>query len=217
MASGMIHYVISKKVAVLAKIEDVERFLLGAVVAPDASSHAEGSYDKAHFQGWSQDKSRKGIDFNRFADKYGDRFEADAFYLGYWCHLLEDAIWVHDVVDKYVRVYTGEVKKAYYQKGYKDYERLNYLLLKEYGLQSLEFTGREVPVEEVRLDLMESVIESVKGYFVAESCKKEELELYTWEVITSYIDKCVQVCAEEIEKWKTGKENRQAEQYYVKA
>ncbi len=217
MASAMIHYVISKRVAELTGIEDVERFLLGAVVAPDASSHADGSYDKAHFGGLSAEGRRKGIDFNRFADKYGKRFEADAFYLGYWCHLMEDAIWCRDVVDKYVRIYTGEVKKAYYQKGYNDYARLNYLLLKEYGLQRPEFENKEVPVEEVCQDLLASVIESVKGYFKAEPCKKDELELYTWEVITSYIDKCVQVCTEEIEKWKTGTENRQAEQYYVKA
>ena len=64
MASGMIHYVISKRVAEIAGIEDVERFLLGAVVAPDASSHADETYDKAHFQGCSQDRTMKGIDFN---------------------------------------------------------------------------------------------------------------------------------------------------------
>jgi len=217
VASGMIHYVISKRVAKLVGIEDVERFLLGAVVAPDASSHSDGSYDKAHFQGWLQDRTMKGIDFNRFADKYGDRFEADDFYLGYWCHLMEDAIWVHDVVDKYVRIYTGEVKKTYYQKGYKDYERLNYLLLQEYGLQSFAFINREVSVEEVRQELLTSVIESMKGYFEAEPCKKEELELYIWEVITAYIDNCVQFCTEEIKKWRRGKENSQAEQYFVKA
>jgi len=74
-----------------------------------------------------------------------------------------------------------------------------------------------VPVEEVRQDLVEAMIESVKGYFAVVPCKQEELELYTWEVITAYIDKCVQVCAEEIEKWKMGKENRSAKQYYVKA
>lgn len=217
MASSMIHYVISKRVAEIAGIEDLERFLLGAVVAPDASSHADGTYDKAHFQGWLQDRTMKGIDFNRFADKYGDRFKEDTFYLGYWCHLMEDAIWVHDVANKYVRIYTGEVKKAYYQKGYKDYDRLNYLLLEEYRLSKPDFFRREVPLEEVRQDLLESMIESVKGYFVAEPCKKEELELYTWEEITAYIDKCVQVCVEEIEKWRTGNENRPAEQYYVKA
>ena len=217
MASNMIHYVISKKVAEQAKIADLERFLLGAVVAPDASSHADGSYDEAHFQGWSQDKSLKGIDFNRFADKYGERFEEDSFYIGYWCHLMEDALWFHDVVNRYVRIYTGEVKKAYYQKGYKDYERLNYLLLQEYGLQSFAFINRTVLVEEVRRDLLISVIESMKGYFEAVPCKKEELELYTWEVITAYIDKSVQFCTEEIKKWRRGTENTRAEQYYVKA
>ncbi|MBR3824440.1 MAG: zinc dependent phospholipase C family protein [Lachnospiraceae bacterium] len=217
MASGMIHYVISRRVAEQVGIEDLERFLLGAVVAPDASSHADGSYNEAHFQGWLQDRTMKGIDFNRFADKYGDRFEEDAFYLGYWCHLMEDAIWFHDVVDKYVRIYTGEVKKTYYQKGYKDYERLNYLLLQEYGLQSFAFINREVSVEEVRQELLTSVIESMKGYFEAEPCKKEELELYTWEVITAYINNCVQFCTEEIKKWRRGKENSQAEQYFVKA
>lgn len=217
MASNMIHYVISKRVAEQVGIEDLERFLLGAVVAPDASSHADGSYDEAHFGGWSQDKSLKGIDFNRFADKYGERFGEDSFYIGYWCHLMEDAIWFHDVVDQYVRIYTGEVKKAYYQKGYKDYERLNYLLLQEYDSQSFAFINGEVPVEEVRQDLLASVIESMKGYFEAVPCKKEELELYTWEVITAYIDKSVQFCTEEIKKWRRGTENTRAEQYFVKA
>ena len=217
MASNMIHYVISKKVAEQVGIEDLERFLLGAVVAPDASSHADGSYDEAHFGGWSQDKSLKGIDFNRFADKYGERFGEDSFYIGYWCHLMEDALWFHDVVNQYVRIYTGEVKKAYYQKGYKDYERLNYLLLQEYDSQSFAFINGEVPVEEVRQDLLASVIESMKGYFEAVPCKKEELELYTWEVITAYIDKSVQFCTEEIKKWRRGTENTRAEQYYVKA
>ena len=217
MASSMIHYVISKRVAEQVGIEDLERFLLGAVVAPDASSHADGSYDEAHFGGWSQDKSLKGIDFNRFADKYGERFGEDSFYIGYWCHLMEDALWFHDVVNQYVRIYTGEVKKAYYQKGYKDYERLNYLLLQEYDSQSFAFINGEVPVEEVRQDLLASVIESMKGYFEAVPCKKEELELYTWEVITAYIDKSVQFCTEEIKKWRRGTENTRAEQYYVKA
>ena len=217
MASSMIHYVISKRVAEQVGIEDLERFLLGAVVAPDASSHADGSYNEAHFGGWSQDKSLKGIDFNRFTDKYGERFGEDSFYIGYWCHLMEDALWFHDVVNQYVRIYTGEVKKAYYQKGYKDYERLNYLLLQEYDSQSFAFINGEVPVEEVRQDLLASVIESMKGYFEAVPCKKEELELYTWEVITAYIDKSVQFCTEEIKKWRRGTENTRAEQYYVKA
>ena len=215
MASNMIHYVISKKVAEQAKIADLERFLLGAVVAPDASSHAEGSYDEAHFQGWSQDKSLKGIDFNRFADKYGERFAEDAFYLGYLCHLIEDAIWVHDVADKYVRVHKGEVKKAYYQKGYRDYERLNYLLQKEFGLQKPEFRSIEVPVEEVCQELVEPMVISTIEYFAAEPCEKSDLELYTWDVITSYMDNCVLVCVEEMNKRKTGKEYLKAEQYYV--
>lgn len=217
MASNMIHYVISKRVAELTGIEDLERFLLGAVVAPDASFHTDGSYDEAHFGGLSADGTRKGIDFNRFEEKYGERFEADSLYLGYWCHLIEDAVWVRDMADKYIRIHKGEVKKAYYQKGYRDYERLNYLLQKEYRLQKPEFGSIEVPIDEVKKDLIETIMDSTLGYFNAEPCEKSDLELYTWDAIMTYIDNCVQVCAEEMEKWKTGKENIQAEQYYVKA
>lgn len=215
MASNMIHYVISKRVAELTKIENLDRFLLGAVVAPDASTHADGSYDCAHFGGQSAGGTRKGIDFNRFADKYGERFETDSFYLGYWCHLIEDAVWLHDMADKYVRIHTGEEKKAYYQKGYRDYERLNYLLQKEYRLQKPEFKSLEVPVDEVCTDLIETMVVSAFGYFDAKPCEKRDLELYPWEVIASYIDNCVRICAEEIEKRKKGKEAVGAEQYYV--
>lgn len=49
MASSIIHYTISRKILEHITIHNTERFLLGASIAPDASSHEDGSYDKSHF------------------------------------------------------------------------------------------------------------------------------------------------------------------------
>ena len=128
MASSMMHYIISNQI--LKKYPDVDnnKFLFGATLGPDASSHDDGTYDIAHFGSVENDK--KGIDWQKFEQKHGDKMLEDGFYLGYWCHLIQDAVWFHDVVDKYVRVFEGEKKKECYQKGYRDYGRLNYLLQK---------------------------------------------------------------------------------------
>ena len=52
---------------------------------------------------------------------------------------MQDAVWFHDVVDKYVRVFEGEKKKECYQKGYRDYGRLNYLLQKKNPVKVPDF------------------------------------------------------------------------------
>ena len=106
MASTIIHYAISKILSEKLHVQGKERFLFGATLVPDASSHDDGSYDQAHFQDWSSDRLRKGINWNLFAQKYRDRFETDPIYLGYWCYLIQDSIWLHDIVDKHVRFFS---------------------------------------------------------------------------------------------------------------
>ena len=123
MASAMIHYSISNLLLNELKVQNAVPFLLRAVLGPDASSHEDGTYETAHFWEKSEDKMRKGINWKKITDKYEKRIFANDFVLGYYCHLLQDALWLHEIADKYVRCYQGEEKKLAYQRGYRDLRR----------------------------------------------------------------------------------------------
>ena len=49
MASSVLHYIISKKVAKQIQVKDIDSFLMGAVIAPDTGSKEDGSYFERHF------------------------------------------------------------------------------------------------------------------------------------------------------------------------
>lgn len=215
MASNMIHYAVSKRIAERIFVGDLERFYFGASILPDASSHNDGSYDRSHFKARTMDNSLKGIDWRRFEQKYGCKFDEDRIYLGYWCHLVEDAMWLHDVVDKYVRIYSRDIRGAYYQKGCADYIKLNYLLQKKYDLEVPSFSKLNVPIEEVREDMVLTMVNAFQGHFDAEECEKSNLELYSWNVIISYIEKCAEFCIHEIEAMRAGKERVEPQKFYV--
>ncbi len=62
---------------------------------------------------------------NIFAERYQEQILTNDFVLGYYCHLIQDAVWFHDIVDTNIRCYVGDEKKQAYRRGYRDYERLN--------------------------------------------------------------------------------------------
>lgn len=205
MASTIIHYAISKRIAEKIAVKDQERFLFGATIVPDASSHEDGSYDQAHCQNWSADRLKKGIDWTMFEKRYCDDFNGDSIYLGYWCHLVQDSMWFHDIVDKHVRIYPREIRNTYYQKGYADYIKLNYLIPKEYNLEMPSFLRLNVPFKEVKEELIQTRVNGFYEQFHSVECTKADLELYKWNTITDYIDRCTDFCVQEIDAMQNGR------------
>ena len=215
MASTIIHYAISKRIAEKIVVKDQERFLFGATIVPDASSHEDGSYDYAHGQSWSMDRLKKGIDWTLFEKRYCDAFDGDSIYLGYWCHLVQDSMWFHDIVDKHVRIYPREIRNKYYQKGYADYIKLNYLISKEYNLEIPSFKQLNVSMKEVKKDLIQTRVNGFYEQFHSVECTKADLELYKWNTITNYIDSCTDFCVQEIDAMQKGRERVIPSVYFV--
>lgn len=125
MASAIIHYVIANSLLNRIDVNNKNHFVIGSSLGPDASSHEDGSYDIAHFLSFSQEGTRKGIHWKHFAERYQEQILTNDFVLGYYCHLIQDAVWFHDIVDTNIRCYVGDEKKQAYRRGYRDYERLN--------------------------------------------------------------------------------------------
>ncbi len=215
MASRMIHFVIAQNILKYIDLNDGARFIIGAI-APDACSHNDGSYDECHFTGRSLDGKYKGVNWNLFELKYGSELMSDSLYLGYFCHLIEDAVCLHDMADKYVRKYSSDIRSEYYSMGYRDYARLNKLLLLEYKLVTPEFTSLTIPVDEIQDKYIKNHFDGfINDFAIDIDCCKEDLELYHWELIEEYIGKCTELCVNEIEAMRKQGRRMNPEEYYV--
>lgn len=197
MASSVLHYIISKKVAEQMQIKDIESFLMGAVIAPDTGLKEDGSYHERHFFENCYDTGIRGINWQNYAMQNSDRITED-YYLGYYCHLIEDSVWYHDFFHKHIRIYPQEIREERFPAVYRDYGRLNYLLEKEFDVIYVPFKCINIPDTFIEKDRIKYQVENVNKQFEAPKCSKDDLEIITWDFITEYIDKCVELCINEI-------------------
>lgn len=215
MASRLLHYLIASELAERQEIKDKNRFCIGALL-PDLSGHEDGSYNTAHFWVQLEKENKKGINWLLFRERYAEQMEKDSLYLGYYCHLIMDSIWFCSIVDKYIRNYPLEIKKARYDAGYRDYQRLNYLLGKKYNLCYNIYTISVDEINEVKGALLENFLGALKDDIqCASEAKEDELEIYKLDLMEEYINKSVAMCESEIAGFFQGEEKEQPENYYV--
>ena len=189
----------------------------------------------AYSQEWHQvqqiDKGREETDGNQsekfiqisvcasddYSEKYKNDILTDEFILGYFCHLIQDALWFHDLVDKCIRCYAGEEKKLAYQRGYHDYERLNYLLINEFELAKVNFGEVNILVNEISTDKLVLGKNMFEQWFLSNPCRKEELDIYNWDIINDYINNSVDLCLSEISKLMQEENGLSPEELFVVA
>ena len=205
MASSMIHYIVSCLVAKELGVTDLNMFLLGAVLAPDTGNKEDRSYCKLHYMDIREDIAQKGFNWARFVEEHKCKMSED-YYKGYCCHLIMDALWFHDVCEKHIR-HLPEYKKAEkIQTVYRDYWRLNHLLIMQYKVPDKPI--RVVNIPDTRID-MESLInkaESFEQQLHAPNCNLNDLEILTWDIVTDYVNKAKELCLQEINAITKGSE-----------
>ncbi len=214
MASTMLHYIISSKVAENINIKDLNMFLLGAAFATDTGNKEDGSYHKLHYLDTISEKGIKGFNFSRYAAEHADKMNDD-YHIGYCCHIMQDALWFHNVCHPFVRVYDKEIKIEKNREVYRDYMRLNYLLQKEHDVVIVPPKFSKVPDKEIDPESLLRVVSNFNAQIAAPPCAKEDLELLNWDVITDYIDKAVSFCTREISHVLDGTGCVDAEKLYV--
>jgi hypothetical protein len=206
MASRLIHYLIAEEITKINVRMNRDRFIYGSLL-PDLSLHDDGSYDRAHFWERLVEKNRKGIDWNKFRIKYDDNMKTDSLYIGYYCHLIMDALWFSSITDKFVRIHPHPDRKIYYQKSYEDYKILNYLLSKQYNLKYHIPKIEDFIIDEINLSLCNTYLEGLKGDIThPDICDINSLKLYPYNVILEYIEHAKELCINEIEAFSIGKE-----------
>jgi len=214
MASSMIHYVISRKVAEHFNIKDLNSFLFGAVIVPDCGSHEDSSYDFFHCTDVLPERGIKGFNHVQLSRRYSEHMAED-FFLGYFCHIIQDNIWFHDIVNPNIRIYPPDIKAEKYRTVYRDYYRLNYILQTEFNGPYEPIYKAEIPIKEAVETRVDALLNLFKDFLITPENAGEELELLTWDMLSAYIDKCIKYCTEEIRRLKAGEELSDPAELYV--
>ena len=206
MSSRLIHYLIAEEIASEKKQIDRDRFVYGALL-PDLSLHEDGSYDRAHYGEKLTETKMKGINWHKFRSKYYHQMGCDSLYLGYYCHLIMDALWFSKIADKYIRIHPYPERKVYYQKSYDDYKILNYLLSREYDLRYHIPTIDNIEIDEVNLALHDPFFEELKkDIMYSDVTDKTRLKLYTYKAIIDFLEQAKDLCISELNAFEIGKE-----------
>lgn len=217
MASRLIHYLIAERIVASVNINiDRDRFMMGALL-PDLSKHEDGSYDRAHFGQKIMEVGIKGINWDEFKVKYLDLMKTDPLYLGYYCHLIMDAMWFSKIVDKYIRVYPYPERQNVYQKNYSDYKKLNYLLAKEYRMHYHMNMVKDIDIEEIDLSLSSQYLTGLQSDITSSDISvMEDLELYPYDVIIEYIENATKLCLDELQAFKLGRQLLSPQMFFTK-
>lgn len=215
LASKVLHYLIAEEIIKKIQIKDDNRFLIGSL-APDMSSHDDESYNTSHYWDYIHEKQLKGINWSKFETHYYEQMRIDDLYLGYYCHLITDAIWFCLMADRYVSKIPKSERNLYYKKGYNDYRKLNSILRDRYNLAYRIIEIRDIGIEEVKEQKLSSLLRELRMELSGEErFDISDLEIYPFESILEFIDASIKTCINEISAFNGKGSHIKPERYFV--
>ncbi len=83
-------------------------------------------------------------------------------------------------------------------------------------MKRIDFAEIEIPIDEISAEKLLIGENNFKQWFDAIPCDKENLDIYTWDVIEQYIKKCVRFCVSEVNALKMEKKGVTRKIYLLK-
>jgi len=215
MPSRMIHYFVAEEVSKQVSITDKNRFKIGSL-CPDMSIREDDSKERTHYVEYVGKK--KGINWKRFVDLYGDKMKEDDLYLGVLCHLITDGVWFYEIMEPRIRskVKGKEERTKKFIEGYGDFHKLNYILREEFQLVWELEEDRNIELDGLHAELYEEVFGGLyRDFFEEPVAKKEELSIYPYEMSVECLKLCVNECIRAINNFRKKEDVQAPEKYYV--
>lgn len=190
MGSRVMHYAITSEINKHLNCSNELRLHLGGQ-APDITYPINVSKSLTHLVEIISTGKRR-VNYQRFIHDYKHCFHDD-FYIGYLSHLVADYIWYDTMYYEYIRPLPENERQIAVEQGYRDFQKLNKILLHRYKLTPLVNIPQmemviinglyEGSTHEIASQLNNDLIE---GEQVQQ--KTELLELYSTEKIVEYIN-----------------------------
>lgn len=202
MASSIVHLAITSELARRISFKDTNRLKFGSIVV-DAGVGGNKN-GNSHMKINVQDGRKKTYDFDRYRELFGERMLSDDLYMGYYLHLVQDALYRQFVYDRYHWNPTipGNVERLH-----KDYQIVNQYVINKYHLKN----DVVVPDDFYSKDLNKisafdtlGLMKDMAAYFLP--VDEEPIFFFTKEMSDEFITEAVEYCAKEVEKFRNGEE-----------
>lgn len=194
MGSRMMHYCISSIIADKLQIENRNEFMLGGI-APDIHGLMGVAKGVTYFKDFDA-SGKSHINFMRFYETYKDVIH-EPFYLGYFCHLVSDVVWL-DVYFDIVEYVSAEQWGKKLNIAYSDFGKLNGRIIDHYSLELHPHVIPNISICNYNVDYLPTLIDLLGNDFLNnEILKDEPLELFNndnsqiHDFINSSVTQCI--------------------------
>ncbi len=200
MASSIVHLAITNELSKRLSFKDLNRLKFGAIVVDAGVGGNE--FGNAHLKVNVLDDKKKTYDFDKFRELFGERMLSDDLYLGYYLHLVQDALYRQFVYDRYHWNPTipGNVERLH-----KDYQIVNQYIINKYELKNDLAVPEDFDNEELKkISAFDTsrLMNNLVQYF--KPVEEEEIFFFTKEMSDEFIEEAVDFCVEEVEKIRRG-------------
>lgn len=200
MASSIVHLAVTNELTKQLSFNNINRLKFGAIVV-DAGKGGNTN-GNAHMKVNLADDKMKTYDFDRYREMFGKQMLEDDLYMGYYLHLVQDALYRHYVYDKHHWNPTipGNVERLH-----KDYQIINQYVIHKYNLENdLEvpngFEGE--PLNQISSFDTEWLMQNMNSYF--QPVEEEPIFFFTKEMSDEFIKEAVEYCVNEVKKLRSG-------------
>ncbi|SCZ76880.1 hypothetical protein [Pseudobutyrivibrio xylanivorans] len=201
MASSIVHLAITNELTKKIDFTDTNRLKFGAILV-DAGIKGEKERN-AHLKIFVNEGTKKTYDFDRYRQEFGEKMLSDDLYMGYYLHLVQDALYRQYV---YVRHSWNPHKQGNVERLHKDYGIVNQYVINKYQLENDVVIPEDFANEDLNqiseFDLP-NFMANLNDYF--QPIKEEPIFFFTKEMSDEFINEAIDFCTKEIEKIRSGK------------
>jgi predicted nuclease of restriction endonuclease-like (RecB) superfamily len=198
MASRIIHLAICKQLEGALGVKDANRLRIGHVL-PDAIIRGDKAHAASHYKLTVCEGNKKMMDFTGFYRQFSTKLLEDSLYLGYYFHLIEDAIYRKFLYYDYKL--SGNRGQEFLEALYNDYAILNVYLIKAYKLTNTLKIPEHFVEEEINKIypfILQEFLLDMSNDFTFSIAKKTKY--FTEDMVEEFIGRCVSICKIEFEK-----------------
>ena len=200
MASSIVHLAITNELSKRVSFKDLNRLRFGSIVVDAGAGGNE--FGNAHLKINVLDDKKKTYDFDKFRELFGERMLSDDLYLGYYLHLVQDALYRQFVYDRYHWNPTipGNVERLH-----KDYQIVNQYVVNKYELKNDLNVPEDFDNEALKqISAFDTsrLMKNLDAYFIP--VEEEPIFFFTKEMSDGFIGEAVDFCVKEVEKIRNG-------------
>lgn len=184
----MMHYCITTEINKHLHFSNEIRLHIGGL-APDLTHPIYAPKAITHLVELNN-KGKKRINYDLFIQKHRQYFN-DSFFVGYLSHLVADYLWYDMMYCKFIRTLPDIERQGAIDKGYRDFRRLNKILLQHYQLTQIVNIPEinNVSIEGLYTEYIPVIVNQLNDDFKEEQMENNEsLEIYNLESVLDYIN-----------------------------